>query len=133
VRGRKYGERAGRCRRDHQCCEPQCCSPVAVRVQRPIACPSCRNQSRPSRAAAFQERNLPRAAQFPRSIGTRCAFMIVSESGRLRTAFRSIADSNPVIADSGSRRRLQGFTADRSCQVCHASPPFLAACAGSLP
>jgi transposase InsO family protein len=43
-----------------------------------------------------------------------------SESGRLRTAFRSIADSNPVIADSGSRRRLQRFTPGRSCQVRHA-------------
>jgi hypothetical protein len=29
-----------------------------------------------------------------------------SDSDRLRTAFRSIADSVPVIADSGSRRPL---------------------------
>ena len=37
--------------------------------------------------------------------------------------FRSIADSVPVIADSGSRRRLQGLTRRRRCQAFHASPP----------
>src|ERR1700692_757904 len=37
--------------------------------------------------------------------------------------FRSIADSVPVIADSGSRRRLQGLTGRCRCQAFHASPP----------
>ena len=37
--------------------------------------------------------------------------------------FRSIADSVPVIADSGSRRRLQGLTRRCRCQAFHASPP----------
>lgn len=47
--------------------------------------------------------------------------------------FRSIADSIPVIADSGSRRRRQGLTPWRSCQVRHALPIFRTACAGSAP
>jgi hypothetical protein len=38
--------------------------------------------------------------------------------------FRSIADSVPVIADSGSRRRLQGLTRRCRCQAFHASPTF---------
>ena len=37
--------------------------------------------------------------------------------------FRSIADSVPVIADSGSRRRLQGLTRRCRCQALHANPP----------
>jgi hypothetical protein len=37
--------------------------------------------------------------------------------------FRSIADSVPVIADSGSRRRLQGLTRRCRCQAFHANPP----------
>ena len=37
--------------------------------------------------------------------------------------FRSIADSVPVIADSGSRRRLQGLTQRCRCQAFHANPP----------
>jgi hypothetical protein len=36
--------------------------------------------------------------------------------------FRSIADSVPVIADSGSRRRLQGLTRRCRCQAFHANP-----------
>jgi hypothetical protein len=46
-----------------------------------------------------------------------------SDSDRLRTAFRSIADSVPVIADSGSRRRLQRFTGRCRCQAFHANRP----------
>jgi hypothetical protein len=53
------------------------------------------------------------------------------DSDRLRTVipidcgqrFRSIADSVPVIADSGSRRRLQGPTRRCRCQAFHANPP----------
>jgi transposase len=37
--------------------------------------------------------------------------------------FRSIADSVPVIADSGSPRRLQGLTRRCRCQAFHANPP----------
>ena len=45
--------------------------------------------------------------------------------------FRSIADSIPVIADSGSHRRLQRLTLRFPCQACHACRIFPLACAGS--
>jgi hypothetical protein len=46
-----------------------------------------------------------------------------ADSGECGQSFRSIADSVPVIADSGSRRRLQGLTRRCRCQAFHASPP----------
>ena len=46
-----------------------------------------------------------------------------ADSGDCGQRFRSIADSVPVIADSGSRRRLQGLTQRCRCQAFHANPP----------
>jgi hypothetical protein len=66
-----------------------------------------------------------REAITSRSLLLQCGFR------RMRTVipidcgqrFRSIADSVPVIADSGSRRRLQGLTRRCRCQAFHANPP----------
>src|SRR5712671_6427827 len=54
-----------------------------------------------------------------------------ADSGDCGPGFRLIADSIPMIADSGSRRRLQWLTRRCWCQACHAWWIFPVVCAGS--
>src|SRR5271163_2111756 len=55
----------------------------------------------------------------------------IADSGDRGRGFRSIADSNPVIADSISRRRLQRLTRRCRCQACHVWRIFRLVFAGS--
>ena len=105
-------------------------------LARPLA--ALRPRPSPRRALAVVERQ-PYSTFCARRVfrrpGTRRGLRHPARRGcgfrRMRTVipidcgqrFRSIADSVPVIADSGSRRRLQGLTRRCRCQAFHANPP----------
>jgi hypothetical protein len=90
----------------------------------------CSSPPRPHRRSVF-ERSRCTWLRWPHRALPGREYRMVCGFRRMRTVipidcgqrFRSIADSVPVIADSGSRRRLQGLTRRCRCQALHANPP----------